>query len=127
MLRFCYLLLLFSLLTSCDLKIFKDAESEIELEVQQKDKPLSSSIDPEKGKVVYFANCTSCHNYDPKKPGSIGPQIYGSSKELLTLKMNFGKYPENYQPKRSSKLMPLLPHLSQKITNLHAFLNAPAE
>ena len=43
-------------------------------------------MDPVKGKVVYNANCVSCHNLDPKKQGSIGPQIYGSSKELLSKK-----------------------------------------
>ena len=125
MLRFCYLLLLFSLITSCDLKIFKEAETEVELDTPKKNETLTSSSDPAKGKTVYYANCTSCHNYNPKKPGSVGPDVYGSSKELLTNKILYGKYPENYQAKRTSGIMPLLPHLNQQISNIHAFLNLP--
>jgi hypothetical protein len=53
-----------------------------------------------------------------KKPGSIGPQIYGSSKELLSNKINFGIYPKNYKPKRSTKIMPLQPHSDKEIANL---------
>ena len=127
MLRIFYIPILFLMLTSCDLKIFKEAETEVELDASKKNETLTLSIDPAKGKVVYYANCTSCHNYNPKKPGSIGPEIYGSSIELLTNKILYGKYPENYQAKRTSGIMPLLPHLNQQISNIHAFLNLPSK
>ena len=125
MLRFCPILILFLLLTSCDLNIFKETNTDVEVVSEKKNETPTLGSDPEKGKVVYYANCISCHNYNPKKPGSIGPQIYKSSKELLSKKINFGKYPKNYKPKKSTKIMPMLPHLDNEIANLHAFLNAP--
>jgi cytochrome c2 len=116
---------LFLLLAACEQKIPKDTESAVE--VGSNNETLIPSSDPAKGKVVYYANCTSCHNYNPKKPGSIGPEVYGSSIELLTKKILYGKYPENYQAKRTSGIMPLLPHLNQQISNIHAFLNLPSK
>jgi len=123
--RFCSILILFLLLTSCDLNIFKETDTNVEVVSEKNNETLTLGSDPEKGKLVYYANCISCHNYNPKKPGSIGPQIYRSSKELLSNKINLGKYPKNYKPKMSTKIMPLLPHLDKEIANLHAFLNAP--
>lgn len=125
--RFFLVLILFLLVAACEQKIPKDTEAESALEVDTKNKTLTSSSDPAKGKTVYYANCTSCHNYNPKKPGSIGPDVYGSSIELLTNKIQYGKYPQNYQAKRTSKIMPLLPHLKQQISNIHAFLNLPSK
>ena len=75
-----------------------------------------------RGKSIYFAYCIACHNMDPAKVGSVGPAIRGSSKELLTLKVTQGAYPEGYQPKRITKLMPPLPNLKAGIPFLHAFL-----
>ena len=123
--RFCSILILFFLLTSCDLNIFKETDTDVEVVSEKNNETLTLGSDPERGKVIYYANCISCHNYNPKKPGSIGPQIYRSSKELLSNKINFGKYPKNYKPKMPTKIMPLLPHLDKEIANLYAFLNAP--
>ena len=78
-----------------------------------------------RGKAVYISNCTSCHNSNPKYPGSLGPDVYGSSKELLTARILHAKYPEGYKPKRSSNAMPALPHLANDIDALAAFLNQP--
>jgi mono/diheme cytochrome c family protein len=77
-----------------------------------------------RGKTVYLANCTSCHNINPKLPGSQGPDVYGSSKELLTARLLYAKYPDNYTPKRTSRLMPAMPHLSNDIEALVSFLNS---
>ena len=60
---------------------------------------------------------------DPAKVGSVGPAIRGSSKALLTLKVTQGAYPEGYQRKRTTKLMPPLPNLKEDIPSLYAFLN----
>jgi mono/diheme cytochrome c family protein len=98
----------------------------VELDTPKKNETLTSSSDPGKGKSVYYANCTSCHNYNPKKTGSIGPDVYGSSIELLKNKVLYGKYPKNYQAKRTRGIMPLYPHLNKQISNLHAFLNSPS-
>ena len=123
--RFCPILILFFLLTSCYPNIFKETDTDVEVVSEKNNETLTLGSDPEKVKIVYYANCISCHNYNPKKPGSIGPQIYRSSKELLSKKINFGIYPKNYKPKRSTKIMPIQPHSDKEITNLHAFLNAP--
>ena len=66
----------------------------------------------------------AAHNNNPKKHGSIGPELYGVPIEVLMQKIVSGKYPENYIPKRKSKIMPLMPHLTKKISNLHAFINS---
>ena len=137
MCRLFLVLILFSLLVACEQKTPKETESALQVESNNEtptpssdlakvNEALTPSIDPAKGKVVYYANCTSCHNYNPKKAGSIGPDIYGSSIELLKNKVLYGKYPKNYQAKRTSGIMPLYPHLNKQISNLHAFLNSPS-
>jgi mono/diheme cytochrome c family protein len=78
-----------------------------------------------KGQEVYFSSCVSCHNSDPKKPGSIGPEIAGASMELLTARILEAGYPAGYKPKRESHAMPKLPHLKNEIPALHAFLSGP--
>jgi mono/diheme cytochrome c family protein len=78
-----------------------------------------------RGKVVYLANCITCHNSNPRKPGSLGPDVAGSSKELLIARIVHGKYPDGYTPKRSSHVMQALPHLVGDIDALVAYLNAP--
>ena len=122
MCRLFYALLLIMLISNCEKKY-------IEKENAKKDqKNLNNTValttDIEKGRMVYFANCVSCHNNNPRKPGSIGPEVYGVSIDVLTQKIVSGKYPENYKPKRTSKIMPSLPHLNKEILNLHAFINS---
>ena len=123
--RYCFVLILFFLIVSCDKKVPKQEVSELQLGNDINDETATLIGDPARGKAIYYLNCISCHNLDPKKQGSIGPQIYGSSKELLSKKILFGKYPKNYKPKRSGGAMPIMPNLDKEIANLHAFLNAP--
>ena len=134
--RLFIVLILYSLLAACEQKTPKETESVVQVKSNNESPTTSVDfttsneamipiIDPAKGKSVYYANCTSCHNYNPKKVGSIGPDIYGSSIELLKNKVLYGKYPKNYQPKRAIGVMPLYPHLNKQISNLHAFLNYP--
>ena len=124
--RYCFVLILFFLIVSCDKKVPKQEVSELQLDNDINDETTTLIGDPARGKAIYNLNCISCHNLDPKKQGSIGPQIYGSSKELLSKKILFGKYPKNYKPKRSGGAMPIMPNLDKEMTNLHAFLNAPS-
>ena len=124
--RYCFVLILFFLIVSCDKKVPKQEVSELQLENDINDQSITLIGDPAEGKAIYYLNCISCHNLDPKKQGSIGPQIYGSSKELLSKKILFGKYPKNYKPKRSGVAMPIMPDLEREIINIHAFLNAPS-
>ena len=124
MCRLFFALLLIMLISSCEKKSIKKEEAESEPDQIKLNNTIASTTDIEKGRMVYFANCVSCHNYNPKKPGSIGPEVYGASIDLLTQKIIFGKYPENYRPKRTSKIMPLMPHLKKEISNLHAFIKS---
>ena len=110
-------------ISGCD--IFKTNDKKQSQKVGKSKESITLTNDSEKGKATYYANCIPCHNNDPKKQGSIGPKIYGASKDLLTKKINYGEYPKNYTPKKNTKIMPLMPHLHKNISNLHAFLNKP--
>lgn len=79
------------------------------------------------GQSVYRANCTACHNMDPKKPGGVGPAVAGASLELLRAKVLRGEYPPGYEPKRDTTAMPPLPHLEESLPALAAYLDAVAE
>jgi len=75
-----------------------------------------------RGKQVYLAECTACHNSDPAKDGPVGPAIKGSSRELLEARILRAGYPPGYTPKRPTSLMPPLPKVASKIPDLAAFL-----
>ena len=122
MCRLFFALLLIMLVSNCEKKSIEEEEAEADQKTLNHTVALTTDI--EKGRMVYFANCVSCHNNDPKKPGSIGPEVYGVSIDVLTQKIVSGKYPENYRPKRTSKIMPSMPHLNKEISNLHAFINS---
>ena len=120
--RLFFSLLMIMFVSNCEKKSIEQEEAEAEQKKLNKTVALTTDI--EKGRMVYFANCVSCHNNNPKKPGSIGPEIFGVSIDVLTQKIVSGKYPENYIPKRTSKKMPSMPHLSKEILNLHTFINS---
>jgi mono/diheme cytochrome c family protein len=85
-----------------------------------------AQVDPlvQKGKAVYQGNCIACHNADPRKPGSLGPEIFGSSKELIEARVMRAEYPPGYKPKRTTKAMAPLPQLKGELDALHAYLNS---
>ena len=120
--RLLFALLLLMLVANCEKKNIEQEEAEADQKILNNTVTLTTDID--KGRMVYFANCVSCHNNNPRKPGSIGPEVYGVSIDVLTQKIVSGKYPENYIPKRTSKIMPSMPHLNNEISNLHAFINS---
>ena len=120
--RLFFSLLMIMFVSNCEKKSIEQEEAEAEQKKLNKTVALTTDI--EKGRRVYFANCVSCHNNNPRKPGSIGPEVYGVSIDVLTQKIVSGKYPENYIPKRTSKIMPSMPHLNKEISNLHAFINS---
>ncbi len=79
-----------------------------------------------RGKKVYQASCTTCHNANPKLPGNVGPEVWGSSLELLEARVLKAEYPTTYKPKRATKAMAPLPHLKNELSALHAlFKRAP--
>ena len=122
MCRLFYALLLIMLISNCEKKNIEKENAKADQKKLTNTVALTTAI--EKGRMVYFANCVSCHNNNPKKPGSIGPEVYGVTIDVLTQKIVYGKYPENYRPKRPSKIMPSMPHLNKEISNLHAFINS---
>jgi mono/diheme cytochrome c family protein len=85
----------------------------------QSSQPVSAA---ERGRQVYMANCTVCHNPNPNEPGSQGPPIAGSSRQLVEARVLHAAYPPGYAPKRATHAMVALPHLASEIENLTAFL-----
>ena len=77
------------------------------------------------GLAVYRARCVVCHSMNASKSGPLGPDIAGSSSELLKARVLYLKYPPGYQPKRpgSKQMLPAMPFLEDKIDALHAFLD----
>jgi len=80
------------------------------------------AADPERGKRIYLAQCTSCHNSDPSRDGPVGPAIKGSSQALLEARVLRGNYPPGYTPKRKTSLMPPQKALESVIPDLAAYL-----
>jgi len=77
----------------------------------------------ERGRVIYVSNCIACHHVDPKKVGSVGPEVWGSSLELIQARVMRAAYPEGYKAKRETHMMVALPHLEKELAALHAYLN----
>ena len=69
-----------------------------------------------------MANCIVCHNPDPTKPGAAGPEIAGSSRELIEARVLHAAYPPGYTPKRTTRAMVALPYLAAQIDDLAAYL-----
>lgn len=82
----------------------------------------AKSADWKRGRAVYVANCTACHNNDPSKDGPIGPANKGSSKELLEARVLSTSYPAGYKPKRPTHIMPQFPFLKDEIPYLAEYL-----
>lgn len=78
----------------------------------------------ERGAVIYRTNCSACHNENPNLPGSLGPAIAGSPKELIEARVLHGAYPVGYDPKRRTHIMRPLPWLGPHIDDLTAYLAA---
>lgn len=77
-----------------------------------------------RGRVIYSTNCTACHNQNPKLQGSIGPDVYASSLELLTARIMKATYPPGYKPKRETAQMVAMPHLEKEIEAIYQYLNS---
>ncbi len=78
----------------------------------------------QRGRVIYMTNCVVCHNADPNLPGSQGPPIAGSSRELVEARVLHLSYPPGYTPKRKTHAMRAIPTLAPEIGNITAFLQA---
>lgn len=81
----------------------------------------------ERGRRVYMANCVICHNPDPTQPGSQGPPIAGSSRDLVEARVVHAAYPPGYTPQRTTHGMPAQPLLAARVDDLTAFLAEAAK
>ncbi|HTY53785.1 MAG TPA: c-type cytochrome [Candidatus Binataceae bacterium] len=77
----------------------------------------------ERGRQDYLTYCIQCHNPDPTQPGSQGPALAGSSRELLEDRVLRLTYPPGYKPKRNTHTMLAMPQLAPKIDDLAAYLS----
>ena len=109
-----FLSLLVSALSSCDKKDAAPASS------AQQD-PRAALV--QKGRSVYQAQCIACHNSDPRKAGGVGPDVWGSSRELIEARVLRAEYPAGYKPKRETRVMPAQPQFKNDIDAIHAYLN----
>ena len=82
--------------------------------------PLSPEA--ERGRGVYASQCTACHAFDPSQAGPVGPEVAGSSRELLEAKVLRGAYPPGYRPKRPTSVMPPQPQVAADLPALAAYL-----
>lgn len=116
-----YLMLL--ILIGCSVQI-RIGQKPVETvpEIIEEVEPTQEPSKYEKGKTVFRQRCMSCHA-NPKVGGSLCPPNYGSSLELLRLKVLEGKYPDGYKPKKPTKVMPRFPYLKDDIENLFEYLN----
>ena len=80
------------------------------------------SPEAERGRQIYLSSCIACHSADPTQAGPVGPEIKGSSPDLLDAKLLRGTYPPGYKPKRPTAVMPPQPQLSSDIPALAAYL-----
>lgn len=85
---------------------------------------LSYTSEANVGKSIYQTRCTSCHNPNPTKPGNIGPDIAGSSLELITLKTQKREYPKGYKPKRKTRVMPRIILTEKQLKELYSYINS---
>lgn len=76
----------------------------------------------QRGRGVYMNVCVACHSADPSQDGALGPNLVGTTRELLEWRVVKGGYPPGYTPKRTTGAMPAFPHLAGQIDDLHAFL-----
>lgn len=72
---------------------------------------------------IYQSNCTSCHNSDPRYSGSLGPDLFGTQRDVLSVKIKFGTYPQGYKPKRTTHIMPQFNLTEKQIDEIYYYLN----
>lgn len=82
----------------------------------------TKSANAQDGKTLYQSKCVRCHNADPSKKGSIGPDIADASLELITVRTQKRGYPAGYTPKRKTKIMPVIKLTEAEIKALHGYI-----
>lgn len=72
--------------------------------------------------AIYKNQCMQCHNANPNKVGSIGPDLVSTPKEAFIMKVVEGKYPEGYTPKRKTKAMPVFKKYKNDVEALYNYI-----
>lgn len=75
-----------------------------------------------KSEAIYKNQCMQCHNANPNKAGSIGPDLVSTPKEAFMLKVVEGRYPEDYTPKRKTKAMPVFKKYKNDVEALYNYI-----
>jgi mono/diheme cytochrome c family protein len=84
----------------------------------------TDEIDILKGKRLYVLHCINCHNGNPTKPGSIGPDLYTTPENVFRTKVPTGIYPSGYSPKRRTKVMPKFPNLTKDVDLIYTYIRS---
>lgn len=85
------------------------------------------SATAQRGHDVYMNVCIACHNANPGRDGAIGPDLIGSTRELIEWRVVRGEYPPGYTPKQATGAMPAFPHLAGDVDALYAFIHESTE
>ena len=84
----------------------------------------TDQVSIQEGKRVYLTTCVTCHNSNPHKPGSIGPDLYTTPREVFQSKVPSGLYPKGYTPKRKTRVMPKFKHLTNKVDAIYNYIRS---
>jgi mono/diheme cytochrome c family protein len=93
-------------------------------------RPLAhpTEADLARGAKFYKANCVRCHNADPNKKGSIGPEQIDAPFDVVVAKVMTGKYPEplpaGFTPKRKTHAMTPVRNVKNEIPYIHAWIQS---
>jgi len=82
----------------------------------------NTPIPDNRGETLYKAKCLSCHNANPTQIGALGPEIAGSSYELIKQKTQNRTYPKGYVSKRKTNIMPKIPLSNEDMLALEEYL-----
>lgn len=78
----------------------------------------------DEGQIIYKTVCSKCHNVNPTKQGSIGPELFTTPKEVFKTKVITGTYPTSYTPKRKTRIMPKFKNLTNKIDSIYKYIRS---
>ncbi len=84
----------------------------------------SFNSEANEGKQIYTSVCMKCHNANPSKPGSIGPDLYTTPLAVFKTKVVTGTYPAGYKPKRKTRIMPKFHHLTTKVNLVYNYIRS---
>lgn len=74
------------------------------------------------GKRLYITKCAGCHNLNPNKNGSVGPDLVTTPLDAFRVKVLQGKYPSGYAPKRRTKAMQKFQGLTNSVDLIYNYI-----